>query len=572
MAHINGNEVLFSAHLHLTPNVVQETGESTVDVMSQDAVTKALEAKIGKDDIVNSLDETNAATKALAASAGYAISKDLQDFKTAVNTILYSDEETLDTVQEIVDEVKNNKTSIDAIIADKISKDDIVTDLETDEATKVLAASAGYALNEKIKSFEVNLGDGSSVVLINGNVRNGEGEDSIRQKNASATGKNSSAFGNETVAEGEDSHSEGGYTHANGKRSHAEGNDTKTFGIGSHSEGVWTVAYGADGSHAEGYKTTALGTNSHAEGMSGSSKDPQVYNSNLITDRTKTVEEVAALHNGTRDTGEALDGHYFTLAYEMGTHAEGRSTVACGKHSHSEGQITFAGGENSHTEGYATVAYGKNQHVQGSCNVIDKDGKYAHILGNGKYNSTTKMFERSNAHTVDWEGNVWFRGDVRTGNENYDTGDSLVKVNDIKTLLQTPVRVDATVVIKNASLLTGADICIAFSYHSQDVASATRDNILYLINDIYASYQRFVFPVTVWEYGNDGTPILYPSGIMYFVGEGANRVLRLTYAQIRNAVYEMINIDLGKENKDSIVITTYAHKLADYKNNPFKET
>ena len=60
--------------------------------------------------------------------------------------------------------------------------------------------------------------------------------------------------------------------------------------------------------------------------------------------------------------------------------------------------------ENSHAEGNNVVASGKNQHVQGRFNIIDSS--YAHIVGNG---DETKL---SNAHTLDWDGNAWFAGDV----------------------------------------------------------------------------------------------------------------------------------------------------------------
>lgn len=79
-----------------------------------------------------------------------------------------------------------------------------------------------------------------------------------------------------------------------------------------------------------------------------------------------------------------------------------------------EGKETNAIGSNSHTEGEGTIAAGKNQHVQGCYNIEDTIGDYAHIVGNG-----TSDTNRSNAHTLDWEGNAWFAGDV-TGqiNEN----------------------------------------------------------------------------------------------------------------------------------------------------------
>ena len=36
-----------------------------------------------------------------------------------------------------------------------------------------------------------------------------------------------------------------------------------------------------------------------------------------------------------------------------------------------------------------------------------RKSKYAHIVGNGESNSA-----RSNAHTLDWDGNAWFAGTV----------------------------------------------------------------------------------------------------------------------------------------------------------------
>lgn len=57
--------------------------------------------------------------------------------------------------------------------------------------------------------------------------------------------------------------------------------------------------------------------------------------------------------------------------------------------------------------GLMTVASGENQLVFGKYNVKDTENKYAHIVGNG-----TSDTARSNAHTVDWNGNAWFAGDV----------------------------------------------------------------------------------------------------------------------------------------------------------------
>ena len=91
--------------------------------------------------------------------------------------------------------------------------------------------------------------------------------------------------------------------------------------------------------------------------------------------------------------------------------AEGYDTTAGGYCSHAEGYDTTADGDCSHAEGQGTNANFDSQHVQGKYNIEDIENKYAHIIGNGNSDR-----ERSNAHTVDWEGNAWYAGDVFNGN------------------------------------------------------------------------------------------------------------------------------------------------------------
>lgn len=141
------------------------------------------------------------------------------------------------------------------------------------------------------------------------------------------------------------------------------------IGINSTSEGYSTTA-SEYCSHAEGYMTTASGEYSHAEGK------------------------------GTTASGYCShsEGYVTTASGNNGAHAEGHSTEARGSHG-------------AHSEGYGTIATGTSQHVEGKYNVEDTEGKYAHIIGNGASDT-----ERSNTHTVDWEGNAWYAGDVINGN------------------------------------------------------------------------------------------------------------------------------------------------------------
>lgn len=171
----------------------------------------------------------------------------------------------------------------------------------------------------------------------------------------------SSSFGLTCKASGDKSHAEGDGTIASGECSHAEGSETTALGECSHAEGDNTTAVG-DCSHAEGSGTQASGNCSHAEGGG-------------------------------------------TVASGSKSHAEGTSTAAPGDSSHSEGKYTGAPGNCSHAEGYNTKASSDYQHVQGKFNIEDTTNKYAHIVGNGNNNN-----KRSNAHTLDWDGNAWFAG------------------------------------------------------------------------------------------------------------------------------------------------------------------
>lgn len=113
-----------------------------------------------------------------------------------------------------------------------------------------------------------------------------------------------------------------------------------------------------------------------------------------------------------RKTGTTVGEKSIAFGYDVEasgqySFAEGELTKATGRGSHAEGLISIANGMTSHAEGGGTIASGKYQHVQGKYNVEDADNKYAHILGGG-----SDANNRKNIHTVDWDGNAEYRGDV----------------------------------------------------------------------------------------------------------------------------------------------------------------
>ena len=229
-----------------------------------------------------------------------------------------------------------------------------------------------------------------------GNNSHAEGEETT------ASGVASHAEGDGAEASGVDSHAEGGYTTASGDYSHAEGGSTIASGSNSHAEGESTTASGRY-SHAEGHTTTTLGDSSHIEGKSSNLATDIIRDLSSSTDNnsiiTKWETSKFSLAKGNGSHVEGKDN----LALGNYSHAEGNTTMASGYISHAEGYSTIASGENSHAEGYYTKASGQQQHVQGKYNIVDTS--YAHIVGNGSSETS-----RSNAHTLDWDGNGWYAG------------------------------------------------------------------------------------------------------------------------------------------------------------------
>lgn len=141
-----------------------------------------------------------------------------------------------------------------------------------------------------------------------------------------------------------------------------------------------------------------------------SKQNPVGYGSFSLNRKADTTVGEKSHTEGNETTASAAYSHAEgneTTASGYSSHAEGLSTTASGNYSHTEGSHTTASVDCSHAEGYYTMASGENSHVQGRYNINDSDGKYAHIVGNGKSNTA-----RSNAHTLDWEGNAWFSGTV----------------------------------------------------------------------------------------------------------------------------------------------------------------
>ena len=172
-----------------------------------------------------------------------------------------------------------------------------------------------------------------------------------------------------------------------------------------------------DGAHAEGYTTTASGGNSHAEGG-------------------------------------------YTIASGWNSHAEGSYTHATGDGSHAEGHESEAKGEDSHAEGFYTIASKNYQHVQGKYNIEDTTTNgYAHIVGNGVSSSPQ---DRSNAHTLDWDGNAWYAGNIKIGGTSYDdsAAKALATIDDVRPAVKNAIDTIAVNTIYDLGVQTALNITL----------------------------------------------------------------------------------------------------------------
>lgn len=193
-------------------------------------------------------------------------------------------------------------------------------------------------------------------------------------------------------------------------------------------------------SHAEGSGTTASGDYSHAQGIStkATGKSENVIGEFNLYAETVYVQEYTL---GSAPQAMYRPDYQLGIATGFDIHENGREFVLSG--------VEYRTAENVDIGDY--VFYEDAQQVTTvhrvdevwhdtavyfvytSFKLVNKSsdrGEYAHIVGNGISEDT-----RSNAHTLDWNGNAWFAGDVyvkSTSGKNRDNGSlRLVTTEDL---------------------------------------------------------------------------------------------------------------------------------------------
>ena len=117
-----------------------------------------------------------------------------------------------------------------------------------------------------------------------------------------------------------------------------------------------------------------------------------------------------------KNTYAKTPGDYSAVVGGYDCKSTGEGSLAAGERCEAAGKYSVA-------SGLETIAAADYQRAEGKYNAEDSEGKYACIVGNG-YTEPGAIFGvnkvRRNAATLDWNGNAWFSGTVKTGGSSAD--------------------------------------------------------------------------------------------------------------------------------------------------------
>ena len=373
---------------------------------------------------------------------------------------------------------------------------------------------------------------------------------SLGRKADTTVGGNSFAVGLDVEASGSDSHAEGDSTTAKGYASHAEGYNTTA------SDNL---------SHAEGCNTTASGYASHAEGESSNSISAVISDFSPSTSNdvilTAWNENSFSLAKGESSHVEGMDnlalGNFShaegasTTASGTSSHAEGTGTTASGNLSHAEGEGTTASGYASHAEGCDTKASSDYQHVQGQYNIEDTENRYLHIVGNGSSDT-----ERSNAHTLDWNGNAWYQGKLsQDGTPTEDKDLTTKKYVDGK-VENMPYTIEKNIVLQiPQSSITSTSYRAEFPIFEYD------SNKRYIINYNNEEHELYQYPANLSS--PNGSTIKGPT-LLCELNSGKEIKIRLGSTS-SGADDTKLYIEVKEIATTDLVLTEYSVKTLDNK-------
>ncbi len=124
-----------------------------ITISDEELTDELIKSKLGyspsqMSDITESVSNHN-----VSANSHNDIRELISGIQSRLNTVLDSDDETLDQLSELVGYIKSNKTLIDNITVGKVNVDDIVDDLASTSTVKPLSANQGRIINEIIDAL-----------------------------------------------------------------------------------------------------------------------------------------------------------------------------------------------------------------------------------------------------------------------------------------------------------------------------------------------------------------------------------------------------------------------------------
>lgn len=197
---------------------------------------------------------------------------------------------------------------------------------------------------------------------------------------------------------GEYSIAVGLYPCAIGDRSFATGNNTIARSASQHVIGEYNV---------ESNTTRYVETNTELSSALTYSKSYNFYLSNSYTFDGNTgkfslVDPITCSGTEVSATIRGMTGDIYVIGDYL---AKNETSTLC----------HVVKGSGNHGYVYNSSVYFYHPTKLSALDTVSLRHKYAHIVGNGTSNT-----KRSNAHTLDWEGNAWFAGKVFVGGTGQD--------------------------------------------------------------------------------------------------------------------------------------------------------
>ena len=286
--------------------------------------------------------------------------------------------------------------------------------------------------------------------------------------------------------------------------------------------------------------------------------DVSIPNSLTVGTRIGDIGEFS-VSEGDENTASGVASHAEGLATTASggySHAEGNGTTADNMCSHAEGDMTTASGDSSHAEGKGTIASSDCQHVQGKYNIEDTENKYAHIVGNGKYDYSTLTAVRSNAHTLDWKGNAWYQGKLsQDGTPTEDKDLTTKKYVDGK-VENMPYTIEKNIVLQiPQSSMTSASYRAEFPIFEYD------SNKRYIINYNNEEHELYQYPANLSS--PNGSTIKGPT-LLCELNSGKEIRIRLGSTS-SGADDTKLYIEVGEIATTDLVLIEYSVKTLDNK-------